>query len=32
MSMEMATESMEVITMAVDKFQNSKSLESAARC
>ncbi len=31
MSMEMATESMEVITMAVDKFQNSKSLESAAQ-
>ena len=31
MSIEMATESMEVITMAVDKFQSSKSMESAAQ-
>jgi dynein light chain 4, axonemal len=31
MTMEMATESMEIITMSVDKFQNTKNYESAAQ-
>lgn len=31
MTMEMATESMEVITMSVDKFQNTKNYEAAAQ-
>ena len=31
MSMEMATESMEIITMSVDKFQANKNYEAAAQ-
>jgi len=31
MSMEMATESMEIITMAVDKFTQAKNYEASAQ-
>ena len=31
MSMEMATESMEIITMAVDKFMQAKNYEASAQ-